>query len=345
MRIHEPRWTRPQLLLPGQTLSVTLGDCASARPAARLETERATCALEVASVEPEASVDGVTLRCRVPESAATGLWALHVSAAGRGVRMPNCVQVLEAFTPSYTFVHTSDIHIWKASAGAFIDRTRAVERMVAAINALEPAFVINTGDLISRYRTKHEPVGWEETERQTRDVRRRLLELRVAMFVTPGNHDIAFPWSRRAWRKHMGLPVDGGRDDYSFDFGEDHFTVLDASRCYDEQTHEMTDNPFEPAQLDWLVRDMSAPARRRFLCFHYDYRRQLIPLIEQLGIEGVFYGHSNKRTFTEPCPEGFIEGLLPGTHAFQTIHVSEAGTRLEPGPTWRELGEASHVSA
>lgn len=344
MRICEPRWIRPELCRFGDAVTILVGGACDTQPIrAQLENDDVICALAIERIEPAPSIAGVTLHGRVPETTAPGLWALRVQCGDAEAHMPNAVQVHERFPERYTFVHTSDIHIWNPDKqGGFYDRTRALELMVEQINELAPEFVINTGDLISRYRRSNtDPLGPAPMREQTVAVKQRLLELKMAMFVTPGNHDVAFSWARQAWAEHMGFPPGKDRDDFSFDFGRDHFTVLDASRRYDDQTCRATDHPFTDAQLDWLVRDVPTSARVRILAFHYDYRRVLEPLIERLNIAAVLYGHSNKATFVEPQPEGFIEGLLAGAYAFQLVHVEDGRLRIEPGPKWHELDPAA----
>jgi 3',5'-cyclic AMP phosphodiesterase CpdA len=143
----------------------------------------------------------------------------------------------------FTFVQISDLQFGMLRPGADdYDETPLVERAVARINAIRPAFVICNGDLVD------EPCS----ERQFA-VAERLLEGLAPGLVchtVPGNHDIgdAPDADAIAWFRDRIGP-----DRFAFDHGGWHFVGLnscllaDGGRAPDEVR----------AQWQWLAADLA----------------------------------------------------------------------------------------
>ena len=307
--IAEPRWTKPVLVLRGGSFRVLRGDG--------------------------------SFECTVPQGAAEGLCDWRVATGARGAASPNSMCVLGGFKEPFTFLHTSDLHlVGRLPDGRVGDRSAVAEELVDAVNSLRPEFVINTGDLISRYgENPRDVLPRDSVERQARRAKEILLRLEVPMFVTPGNHDVAFSWCREAWTEQMGGPAGGRTDDYSFDYGGYHFAALDGGAEYDERTLEPTRMDFSDEQLSWLADDMkrAVGSRLRFLFTHYDYTGRLCELLDELRVDMVMYGHSSPVAYERSDGAVFVNGHLPGTRAYQLVTVDGGRISIEAGPLYREL--------
>jgi Calcineurin-like phosphoesterase len=200
----------------------------------------------------------------------------------------------------------------------------------------KPDFVMITGDIVygrglaSEYRTKYWPIYNAEEAAPDRGAPL----LRSTLFVAaPGNHDIA---SRDLGRNPDGLayfyywlqPLNGPKSEvggpitaplrgpeenikaftdaagkafprmanFSFEYGNGHWTVLDANATVDWTNQELR---------DWLAADLAAAkaATWRFVSFHQpgfnsskshfdeQYMRVLAPLFEAGHVDLVFNGH------------------------------------------------------
>ncbi len=337
MTIFEPRWTRPALLLPGRTFRLGCDDAPDSPVEARLEKNGTRIGLSMGRAGPAAGAAHIFLDCVVPELVREGFYDLRVRAGRREAVAPNSVCVVRRFRKPLTFIHTSDLHlVGRMPDGRVGDRSDTAKALVAEMNSVAPEFVINTGDIISRYgQDARDVLPADSVARQARWARKILLGLDVPMFVTPGNHDLAFEWSRASWMEHMGRPAGRETDDYSFDWGEYHFAALDASVEYDEQSLEAARTGFSDDQLQWLAGDMrrAAGSRLRFLFCHYDYRRQLDPLLRELRVNMVLYGHSKAIGYEAAV----MDGHLPGVRAYQLVTIDGDGISVKPGPLYHEL--------
>lgn len=240
-----------------------------------------------------------------------------------------------------TFAHTSDLHLLVGGPeGIVLDRTPLVERLVALLNERRVAFVIDTGDLVSRYATSPKAVLSPEAVRwQVERACELLARLDAPFYFTPGNHDVAFPWCREAWREAQPAWWPDGC--FSFDRGDCHFAMLDSSSEYDEHTLSPTRLSINEEHLDWLRADLrrAADRRLRLLFTHYDHQRQLDPLLEPLRVNGLFYGHAAPIA-CEQTPTPWTNGHLAGDRACQFVTVRGAEVSVEPGPRYDELGTA-----
>lgn len=337
MIIREPRWTKPALLLPGQSLRLVCDNAPDAPLEAQLEKNGMRIGLRAGRTTTAAGAAHVFLDRVVPETVPEGLYGLEVRAGGGRAVAPNSVRVLRRFKDPFTFLHTSDLHlIGRMPDGRIGDRSAVAEKLVDAINSLRPEFVINTGDIISRYgKDSHDVLPPENVAWQAKRAREVLLGLEVPMFVTPGNHDLAFEWCRGPWMTHMGGPRGRETDDYGFEYGEYHFASLDGSVRYDEETLEPTGMGFSAGQLSWLADDVqrAAGSRLRFLFYHYDYGRRLDSHLRELRVNMVLYGHSKAIGYGGDVTDGH----LPGIRAYQLVTVEGGRISVQAGPLYREL--------
>lgn len=118
-------------------------------------------------------------------------------------------------------------------------------QIIDQINAINPVFVIDNGDLVfggepNKYRLFFETVS----------------KLRVPLYTTLGNHDIREN-GRPMYTKLFGPPY------YSFDYGNDHFIFLDSSRGWAEK------RAIPEEQYVWLENNLkSASGKRIFVISH-----------------------------------------------------------------------------
>lgn len=144
-------------------------------------------------------------------------------------------------------------------------------QIIDQINAINPLFVIDNGDLVyggepNKYRLFYETVA----------------KLRVPLYTTLGNHDIRVN-GRPTYTKLFGPP------DYSFDYENNHFTFIDSSRGWAEK------RALSDAQYAWLENDLkSAAGKQIYVITHIpptDPRSGIKPnkLPEVPGIEETGY--------------------------------------------------------
>jgi UDP-2,3-diacylglucosamine pyrophosphatase LpxH len=98
-----------------------------------------------------------------------------------------------------------------------------------------PAFVITVGDTIQGLDDKTADQEWRDAQ--------RIFPKGIALYLTPGNHDIWSNFSEGLYRKYSGHPVH-----YSFDYEQVHFTILDNSRT----------DQFSATELAFLESDLRA---------------------------------------------------------------------------------------
>jgi 3',5'-cyclic AMP phosphodiesterase CpdA len=220
-----------------------------------------------------------------------------------------------------------------------VDRRAMIAALVSRINQLRPDLVFCVGDLITRYGIHKETLSTESIRWQTERVQELLLRLEVPLFVTIGNHDLAFDRARPIWRQYMGGGWDGSvTEDFSLNWGPYHLVALDCFVHYDDDNH-LQEQSFRPAQLDWLQADLAAArnAARRVLFAHYDYRHQLEPLLGEMNLDAMFYGHAGAALYPEALQDhGILNGHLRGSDAYILAHVSGDEIVTEKA-TWSEL--------
>lgn len=332
-RIRDPRWTKPAWVLQGASFQIVLDRPLCSTPSLLLEKEDDAIRLQMHGERIERDGGHVTYECTVPDSSPEGLYDLTVVEDGYRWRSPHAVAVCSEFSEAFRFVHGSDLHLLAPGGnGVLEDRSRLAEVLVAKINVLRPDFVLYTGDLISRYGVEKAILPPETIEWQARRVQEILLGLKVPVFVTTGNHDVAFKSSRAAWKRYMGGPWDRSTDDYSFDYGEYHFTALDGFVHYDEIHGTSYRRSLTPEQCTWLEKDLrkAASSRLRVLFFHYDYQHQIEPLVDLLAIDMLFYGHSKQRGPDRMGVREAVNANLSSGRAYRLVHVQ--GDAVFVGP-------------
>lgn len=111
----------------------------------------------------------------------------------------------------------------------------------------DPAFVITVGDTIQGLDDKTADAEWREAQ--------QIFPKQIALYLTPGNHDVWSALSEKLYRKYSGRPLH-----YSFDYEQAHFTILDNSRA----------DQFSADELQWLESDLRAHEKQplKFVISH-----------------------------------------------------------------------------
>jgi hypothetical protein len=165
-------------------------------------------------------------------------------------------------------------------------------RVIAAVLAEAPDFVVTTGDMVER--------GTDEADWQRFFALAGRLLASVAVFPAIGNHDTGSAAGERRFEDIFALPPPpAGRAEhaayYSFDLADVHVVVLDSNRWDDL------------GQLAWLEQDLAAAADARAIfavCHHGPWsagphggsdvaRTRYVPLLARAGVSVLFSGHDH----------------------------------------------------
>ncbi len=158
------------------------------------------------------------------------------------------------------------------------------ERVWRDVDAQHPDFAINVGDTIQGGNDATAEAEWAA-------LKPLWAHNPFPFYLTPGNHDIWSPASRKIYEKETGHPAS-----YAFDFENAHFTVLDNS-----QTEDLSEE-----QMRFLERDLAEHKDRdpKFVFFHKPF--WLIPvkfqsaqfpfhqLVKKYGVRYVVSGHGHQ---------------------------------------------------
>ena len=162
----------------------------------------------------------------------------------------------------FTFIHASDTHI----APAVLART---QKFRALADALNPAFVIITGDLVKDALRVGETEATGYYDLFTREV----AQFKNPVWTVPGNHE-NFGIERGKSHVSAEHPLYGrkmyhhyrGPDYYSFNAGGVHFVGLNTVDIDDQSYYGHVDS----AQLAWLERDLAmVPAMMPVVTFNH----------------------------------------------------------------------------
>jgi predicted phosphodiesterase len=153
----------------------------------------------------------------LPEDVPAGFYGLRMQCSAGSDTNPRAVRVLKEWPKEYTIVQVTDTHLGRKGSNAVAHLTRIGD----AINALQPEFVLLTGDITDdNYPQDHETYV-------------SLIDrIKVPTFSVGGNHDNG----GRVYSGHADQLLYYDRPYYSFDFGDHHYIGIDnASRLFDEQ--------------------------------------------------------------------------------------------------------------
>ncbi len=160
-------------------------------------------------------------------------------------------------------------------------------KVIEAINAENPDFVVTVGDHIEGYGEDYELV---EAEWDT--VLAMLRQFDAPVYMTPGNHDM---WDARS--EEIYVDRTGRKPFYSFDYANSHFVVLDNSRIESWASMGIR-------QMAWVARDLAASGAQNIFVFYHKplwdqtLRRgepdNLHEFLVNNDVDAVFCGHYHR---------------------------------------------------
>ncbi|MCS7253921.1 MAG: metallophosphoesterase [Armatimonadota bacterium] len=164
--------------------------------------------------------------------------------------------------------------------------------IVAQILKFKPAFILCTGDLVSRGSV---PEQWKTFF----EIIKPIMDEKIPYIPAKGNHDIDSGtglWAKAIERLNL-KPNTGNPNYFSVQFGNLHFAILDSNSILEDD-----------AQIRWLEREMGASkSLHKFVVFHHPlftlierraasaerFRRRLQPVFNRLKICAAFTGHDH----------------------------------------------------
>lgn len=218
---------------------------------------------------------------------------------------------------SFTFVHMSDPQIGfpddPDSTG--IESSKWFHKAISEVNAIKPAIVIITGDLVNHID--------DTTQIQAYNRQIDSLDKDIKLITLPGNHDMRpyTPQTRESFLRRNGY------ERYSYTYGNCAFIGID-SNCIKEGADSL-----EKEQWDWLEKELKKAKKcnHRFLFVHCpvvredideveDYfnfpkdKRQLyIDLCNKYKVDAFFSGHTHK---AHNAKFGYTEFINAGAVGF-----------------------------
>jgi len=256
----------------------------------------------------------------------------------------SCKKVSEPFF----FIQLADPQMGFKEHGQIERSVRLLGEAVDAINRLEPAFVLVTGDMVSHWN--------DSTELAAYDSLMACIKPGIKVYHVPGNHDY------RPFRED-GVGSDAA---YLERYGYDHFDfVYDGSLFlgYNSCFIKDGDTAKEEAQYEWMVATLEkykgkvnhifitahcsmileAPdEEEQYFNFQAPYREKYLKLCRDYGVDAVFTGHYHRPRFVEhdgtqhitctasgfPLGDGFsainVVSVTPEAFSYEMVPALEA---------------------
>ncbi len=362
--IQRPLMGIPSIVKPGQQLEIQcLAPAGTTSWDAKLMFQDIFIDLNIINPQYNARLQKWTMQATIPETNCTELYDLIVTASGGIVdTVANSVKIIDEYKNQYYFIHITDTHLpghtfWGDPGYENDDTEMAnLREVIKDINLLNPEFVLFTGDVLN----EGEMEDFECLRHHTKVI--KLLEtFDVPVYIVPGNHDLG-GWestppeqgtSRREWWRFFGQrqpqipPVQEEYyvNDYSFDYGNVHFTGMEASDNYDGYLYEIYgEKGFIPQQMEWLENDLAAAGNKtKVLFYHYDFKNQID--LNALGIDMTLWGHTHSDTddFTHPYNIG-TNNICDDEEAYRIIRVNNSELRPENTVYTRGFGQNLSIS-
>lgn len=311
--VQRPLFNIPSIVTPGDDLKI---QCFAPESTtgwdAQLIFNGHNVDLNISQAAYDQNLEKWTLTATIPDVDFYELFDLRVTADGGLLDdVSKCVKVIDSFKDDYYFVHITDAHLpthyfYEDQEG--ITDTSELNDMyevIKDINLIQPEFVLFTGDIIN----EGELEDFECRRNHTRSIE-LLKRFQVPVYIVPGNHDLG-GWdltpppqgtARREWWRFFGWrqkeipPVETAYQshDYSFNYGNVHFTGLEAYDNYDNYMYDVYGSTsFTSSQLAWLTNDLAAAGNKtKVLFYHYDFKNELN--LTNLGVDMALWGHIHR---------------------------------------------------
>ena len=353
--VQRPLFNIPSIVTPGQDLDIIcFAPETTTGWSAQLVFNDESINLNITQSNYDSELESWTLTTTIPELEFYELFDLRVTADGGLLDdVSKCVKVIDAFKDDYYFVHITDSHMpthffYEDQEG--ITDTSELNDMyevIKDINLIQPEFVLFTGDIIN----EGELEDFECRRNHTRSIE-LLKRFEVPVYIVSGNHDLggwdATPppagtarkewWRFFGWRQREIPPTNTEylTQDYSFDYGNEHYVGLEAYENDGSYDNYMFDvygaTSFIPSQISWLENDLSeAGSKTKVLFYHYDYKDQIN--LTNLGVDMALYGHIHRdEGSTSSYPYNLAtDNICDGTRAYRIIQVNNGD--LQPQNT------------
>ena len=203
----------------------------------------------------------------------------------------------------YFFVHLSDPQLGMMEINAdFSKESEMVADAISAINRLNPAFVVITGDLVNQ----------EGNMEQINELKRLFDQVKksIPVYYVPGNHDVG------------QMVPEESLASYRANFGDDRFSVLYKKTrliVINSQLIWAKRDTLEMEQYQWLEDELKKSAKNdhRFVFAHHpifvesvdeadryqnlpiDRRGKYIDLFEKNNVQYMFVGHLHKNHISQ----------------------------------------------
>lgn len=259
----------------------------------------------------------------------------------------NAVRIVNEYPEAFYFAHVTDphlpTHMFYTEPGSESDSSSMddLREVFHDLDIIHPEFILLTGDLVNEGELEDFLFRRYYSRSQ-----RLLAESMVPVCLTAGNHDLG-GWvdtppsagtARRDWWRFFGWPIlddppagyERYTQDYSFEYGPLHVTMLEAYDNYDSWRYDIYgDASFIDQQLSWLQQDLAeATAPLKVLGYHYDFHNQLN--INTLGVDLALWGHihSDSGSLNGPPWSLSTDQVTDGSRAFRLVRVD--GESMQP---------------
>ena len=331
--IQMPLQNIPALVLPGDDLEIScVADPGQTGWGVSLERGGFDIPLTLTSAQYDPQTLWWRLVAQVPEVPVFEMYDLRVTADG-GVEdlARQSVKVQASFPDDFYLVHITDTHLptylyyYQSGADADSSNTISLRHITRDVNIINPAFVLLTGDLVHEGELE-DYLG----KRYYSRAQRQLREFDMPVFLTAGNHDVG-GWddtpppdgtARRNWWRFFGwqrlddppAAIPYRTQNFSFDYGEVHFTGLEAYDNYDHWRDEYYGwESFTDMQLQWLQEDLAATDRSvKVLFHHFDFAGDLN--LYSLGLDMSLSGHIHRDEEDSSHPYDVVTDNAGGTN-------------------------------
>lgn len=324
--IREPRWHRPALTAAGQVITV--------RSSALLPDD-CTFTLQRDSVDVQLARAGSVfthgsntfcIDINVPGDCTTGLWDLYLRRGSEEVCLPHAVAVRDPAVEAMTIACIGDWHFLPSDLDAPVEHTgQRFRRLVTHLNALGPDLVVHVGDVITRYDRDKQPRPDALIHWQMKEAAAILQELETPVLVLPGNHDLAYPSCRAAWKDAFGESADAAIESTARQLGVCNLLTIAGFAYIDPESLEVLEASLTDEQMNWLEAQCRGEKleRWRILVLHYDYAEQVITRLRELGIDALVYGHAGSVGEKWFAGTGARDALVPHGEAYRLITVTQ----------------------